>query len=101
MRFSACGALSDDWAKGGYVEVLFTCGECGFGSLGSRSHSNEATINHLPTIKTLQTTKITKLNLLSLLPLAFNRGCTISESKNKSMFSRPPGNDRPINDLVL
>ena len=30
-----CGAPLDDWANGGYVDVLFTCGECGFSSLGS------------------------------------------------------------------
>ena len=28
------GAPSDDWANGGYVDILFTSGECGFGSLG-------------------------------------------------------------------
>ena len=39
--FSACGALSYDWANGGYVDVLFTCGECGFGSLGSWTYSKE------------------------------------------------------------
>ena len=27
--------------NGGYVDVLFTCGECGFGSLGSWSYSIE------------------------------------------------------------
>ena len=53
----------------------------GFGSLGSWSYSQEATINHLSTIKALQTTKIPKLNILSLLQLVFNRGWTISESK--------------------
>ena len=28
------GAPSDDWANGGYVDVLLTSTECGFGSLG-------------------------------------------------------------------
>ena len=32
--FGVCGAPSNDWANGGYVDVLFTCGERGFGSLG-------------------------------------------------------------------
>ena len=27
-----CGTLSDHWANGSYIDVLFTCGECGFGS---------------------------------------------------------------------
>ena len=39
--FSACGAPSYDWANGGYVDVLFSCGECGFGSLRSRFYSKE------------------------------------------------------------
>ena len=39
--FSVCGAPSDDWANGGYIDVLFTCGECGFGSLGSWYYSKE------------------------------------------------------------
>ena len=29
------------WASFGYVEVLFTCGECGFSSFGSWSCSEE------------------------------------------------------------
>ena len=41
MWFSACGAPSEDWANGGYVDVLFTCGKYGFGSLGSWSYSKE------------------------------------------------------------
>ena len=36
-----CGAPLDDWANGGYVDVLFTCGECGFYSLGSWSYFKE------------------------------------------------------------
>ena len=39
--FSAFGAPLNDWANGGNVDVLFTCGECGFSSFGSWStHSN-------------------------------------------------------------
>ena len=38
VLFDACGASSDDWANGDYVDVLFMCGECGFGSLGSWSY---------------------------------------------------------------
>ena len=30
-----CGAPSDDQANGGDADVLFTCGEFGFSSLGS------------------------------------------------------------------
>ena len=30
-----CGEPLDDWANGGYVDVLFTCGECSFSSFGS------------------------------------------------------------------
>ena len=33
--------LVDDWVNGGYVDVLFACGECGFCSLGSWSYSKE------------------------------------------------------------
>ena len=29
-----CGALLDDWGNVGYVNVLITCGECGFSSFG-------------------------------------------------------------------
>ena len=29
-----CGASLGDWANGGYVDVLFTCGECGFSYFG-------------------------------------------------------------------
>ena len=36
-----CGAPLDDRANGGYVNVLFTCGECGFYSLGSWSYFKE------------------------------------------------------------
>ena len=39
--FTAWGVPSNDWANGGYVDVLFPCGECGFGSLRSRSYSKE------------------------------------------------------------
>ena len=39
--FSVCGAPLDDWVNGGYVDVLFKCGECGFRSLGSWSYSKE------------------------------------------------------------
>ena len=41
MRFSVCGAPLDDWVNGGYVDVLFTCDEYGFHSLGSWSCSEE------------------------------------------------------------
>ena len=34
-----CGAPLDDWADGGYVDVSFTCDECGFRSLKSWSCS--------------------------------------------------------------
>ena len=34
VRFSVGGAPSDDLANGGYVDVLLTSAECGFGSLG-------------------------------------------------------------------
>ena len=36
-----CGVLLDDWAMLVYVDVLFTCGECSFNSLGSWSYSKE------------------------------------------------------------
>ena len=36
-----CEAYSDDWVNGGYVDVLFTCAECSFGSLGSWSYFHE------------------------------------------------------------
>ena len=39
--FSVCGAPLDDWANGGYVDVLFTCGECGFSSFESWYCSEE------------------------------------------------------------
>ena len=29
-----CGVPLDDWANGGYLDVLFTCGECSFSSFG-------------------------------------------------------------------
>ena len=35
------GVPLDDWANGGYVDVLFMCGKCGFGSLVSWSYSKE------------------------------------------------------------
>ena len=35
--FSVCGVPLDDWANGGYVDVLFTCGECHLSSFGSWS----------------------------------------------------------------
>ena len=35
------GAPSGDWAKGGYIDVLFTCSECGFSSFGSWTYSEE------------------------------------------------------------
>ena len=41
VLFDECGASSDDWANGDYVDVLFMCGECGFGSLGSWSYSKK------------------------------------------------------------
>ena len=41
MSFSACRVPSDDWANGGYVDALFKCGKCGFGSLGSWSYFKE------------------------------------------------------------
>ena len=36
-----CGVPLDHWANGGYVDVLFTCSECTFCSLGSWSYSKE------------------------------------------------------------
>ena len=36
-----CGAPSGDWANGGYIDVLFTCSECGFSSFGSWTYSEE------------------------------------------------------------
>ena len=36
-----CGVLLDDWAILVYVDVLFTCDECSFNSLGSCSYSKE------------------------------------------------------------
>ena len=36
-----CGVLLDDWAMLVYVDVLFTCGECSFNSLGSWSYSKK------------------------------------------------------------
>ena len=41
MLFSVRGASSYDLANGGYVDVLFTCGECGFTSLRTWSSSVE------------------------------------------------------------
>ena len=35
------GAPLDHRANGGYVDVLFTCGESGFYSMGSWSYSKE------------------------------------------------------------
>ena len=39
--FSVCGAPLSDWANGRYVDVLFTCGECGFSSFRSWYCSEE------------------------------------------------------------
>ena len=36
-----CGVLLDDWSILVYVDVLFTCGECSFNSLGSWPYSIE------------------------------------------------------------
>ena len=36
-----CGAPLDHGANGGWVDVLFTCGECDFSSLRSWSYSKE------------------------------------------------------------
>ena len=36
-----CGAPLDDWLMLVHVDVLFTCGECGFNSLGSWSYLKE------------------------------------------------------------
>ena len=36
-----CVWSADHWANGGYVDVLFMYGECGFCSLGSCSCSKE------------------------------------------------------------
>ena len=36
-----CGVPMDDWTNGGYVDVLFTCGECRFSSFGSWSCSEK------------------------------------------------------------
>ena len=41
VRFSLCGVPLDDWANGGYVDVLFTCGECSFSSFRSWSTHSE------------------------------------------------------------
>ena len=41
MGSGMCGASSDYWANGSYIDVLFTGGECGFGSLGSWLYSRE------------------------------------------------------------
>ena len=35
------GALLDDWLMLVYVDVLFTCGECGISFLGTWSYSKE------------------------------------------------------------
>ena len=40
-----CGKLLDDWAMLVYVDVLFTCGECSFNSLGSWSYRKESVGN--------------------------------------------------------
>ena len=48
-----CGGTPlDDWANGGYVDVLLTCGEFGFSSLGSWSYSKEW-VRNLGTISML------------------------------------------------
>ena len=36
-----CGVLLDYWAMLVYVDVLFTCGECSYNSLGSWPYSKE------------------------------------------------------------
>ena len=36
-----CGVLLVDWAMLVYFDVLFTCGECSFNSLGSWSYSKD------------------------------------------------------------
>ena len=36
-----CGALLGDWVMLVYDDVLFTCGECSFKSLGSWSYFKE------------------------------------------------------------
>ena len=41
VQFSVGGTPLDEWANGGNVDVLFTCGECGFSSFGSWSCSEE------------------------------------------------------------
>ena len=41
MLYSVCGAPLDDWANSGSVDIFFTCGEYGFGSMGSSFHSRE------------------------------------------------------------
>ena len=40
-----CGAPLDDSANGGYVDVLFTYGECGFSSLESGYRSEERVLD--------------------------------------------------------
>ena len=39
--FSVCQGPLDHWANGGYIDVLLTCGECGFCSLGSWCYSKK------------------------------------------------------------
>ena len=41
MLLSASRAPLDEGANGSYVDVLFTCGECDFGSLRNWSYSKE------------------------------------------------------------
>ena len=41
VSFSAWRGPLDDWPNGGYVDVLFTCGECGFSFFESWSCSEE------------------------------------------------------------
>ena len=41
MLYSVCGAPLDDWANSGSADIFFTCGEYGFGSMGSSFHSRE------------------------------------------------------------
>ena len=41
LWFSVCVAPLDDWASGGYVNVLSMCVECGFSSFGSWSCSEK------------------------------------------------------------
>ena len=63
--FSARGAPSDDWGNGGYVYVLFTCGECGFGSIRNWSYSKEL-------VKNFRTKSVSKWNVSRVTLQEFN-----------------------------